>query len=59
MKFIGILNSVVVLKNMYYNEPSEELQLIYSNQILTLETEAIQHDFALLKDLNIFNRSRV
>ena len=56
MKFIGILNSVVVLKNMYYNEPSEELQLIYSNQILTLETEAIQHDFALLKLETPFER---
>ena len=41
MQFIGILNSAVVLKNMYYNEPNEELQLIYYNQVLALESKGI------------------
>ena len=41
MQFVGILNSAVVFKNMYYNEPNEELQLVYYNQVLDLESKGI------------------
>ena len=58
MQFIGILNSAVVLKNMYYNEPNEELQLVYYNQVLSLESKGIQHDFALLKLQTSFERAQ-
>ena len=38
-----------MLKNMYFNEANKELQLVYYNQVLDLESKAIQYDFALLK----------
>jgi len=52
MKFVDILNKIVILKKMLSNEDNEKdeiLSLNWSNQILDLEYELIQQDFALLK----------
>ena len=52
MKFVDILNKIVILKKMLSNEDNEKdeiLSLNWSNQILDLEYKLIQQDFALLK----------
>jgi hypothetical protein len=49
MKFIAILNQIVMLKNMFNNNKYKDSQVEYGNKIMKLEAESIQHDFALLK----------
>jgi len=49
MQFAGILNSIVMLKNMYDISIDDVNRQMYESQILSLESKIIQHDFALLK----------
>ena len=48
MKFVEQFNNIVVLKNMFYQEKNKNKQMEYNNQILDLEIQINQHDFAML-----------
>ena len=52
MRFVEILNKIASFKTMLSSEDNEKdeiLPLNWSNQILELELESIQYNFALLK----------
>jgi hypothetical protein len=46
---VQIFKKIVILKNKLQNEKGVSSQLNYAKEINGLESEAIQHDFALLK----------
>jgi len=62
MRFVEILNKIASFKTMLSSEDNEKdeiLPLNWSNQILELELESIQYNFALLKDPATLGRHHV